>query len=204
MQQRLWISTIWVKVWLILGLVLAMVLVHVINTLLDGQLNQYGIIPRSGAHWFHIITSPFIHSDLSHLINNLFCLVIFSALCLFRSVLLYVACSIFVTVLTGLLIWCFARGVIHIGASGWIFGLWSFSIAIAWFDRRLINILCGAVVVFLYGGMIYGVLPNDPKASFEAHLFGAVSGVVFAFLYSLFLKTRNSKGLAGKRGSSIV
>lgn len=196
--------SLWTRIKLILGLILVMILVHVINAVLDSQLNQYGIIPRSEAHWFHIFTSPFIHGDWVHLINNLFGLAIFSAFCLLRSVSLYVMSSIFIIALTGVLIWFFARAAIHIGASGWIFGLWSFSIAIAWFDRRLINILSGFVVVFLYGGMIYGVLPNDPKVSFEAHLFGAASGVVFAFLYSLFLKMKNSKGPAGKRGSSSV
>lgn len=186
--------SLWTRIKLILGLVLVMILVHAINVVLDGQLNQYGIIPRSEAHWFHIFTSPFIHGDWVHLINNLFGLAIFSAFCLLRSVSLYVMSSVFIIALTGVLIWFFARTAIHIGASGWIFGLWSFSIAIAWFDRRLINILSGFVVVFLYGGMIYGVLPSDPKVSFEAHLFGAVSGVVFAFLYSLLLKTRKRKG----------
>ncbi|KZX83773.1 rhomboid family intramembrane serine protease [Oleiphilus sp. HI0009] len=196
------LRSLWTGGKIIVGLVLIMILVHVINVVLDGQLNQYGIIPRSVAHWFHIFTSPFIHGDLGHLINNLFGLAIFSALCLFRSTSLYVACSIFVIVLTGVLIWCFARGVIHIGASGWIFGLWSFSIAIAWFDRRLINILCGFVVVFLYGGMIYGLLPNDPKISFEAHLFGAISGALFAFLHSLFLKRSNRNEQEKNRGLS--
>jgi len=171
-----------------------MIAVHAANILSDGALTQYGIIPRSDAHWFHIFSSPFIHGDMVHLINNLFGLTIFSAFCLLRSVSLYLACSLFIITLTGVLVWFFARGAIHIGASGWIFGLWSFSIAIAWFDRRLINILSGLVVAFLYGGMIYGVMPSDPRISFEAHLFGAFSGVIFAFLYSVYLKSTLSKG----------
>jgi membrane associated rhomboid family serine protease len=202
--RSLWVRSIWGKAKLITSLVLIMILVHSINILLDGQLIQYGIIPRSEAHWLHIFTSPFIHGDLVHLINNLFGLVIFSAFCLLRSVPLYFLSSAFIILLTGVLVWFFARGAIHIGASGWIFGLWSFSIAIAWFDRSLINILSGFLVVFLYGGMIYGVLPNEPKVSFEAHLFGAVSGVVFAFLYSLFLKVRTKKGRSEKNGASSV
>jgi len=198
------VRSFWIRIKLIASLVLIIILVHAVNILLDGQLNQYGIIPRSEAHWFHIFTSPFIHGDLIHLINNLFGLAIFSAFCLLRSIPLYFVCSVFIILLTGVLVWFFARGAIHIGASGWIFGLWSFSIAIAWFDRRLINILSGFLVVLLYGGMIYGVLPNDPKISFEAHLFGAISGVVFAFLYSLFLKVRSKKGRSERNGASSV
>lgn len=183
------LSNLWRGTKLVASLVLIIILVHTVNVAMDGQLIRYGIIPRSETHWFHVFTSPFLHGDLAHLINNLFGLVIFSALCLFRSVAVYVACSVFVITLTGVLVWFFGRDAFHIGASGWIFGLWSFSIAIAWFDRRLINIFVGFLVVFLYGGMIYGVLPSDPNVSFEAHLFGAVSGVAFAFLYSIYLKT---------------
>ncbi len=187
------VRSLWTRVKLIVGLLLTMTLVHIVNIMLDGQLTQFGIIPRSEAHWFHIFTSPFIHGDFAHLINNLIGLAIFSAFCLIRSVALFVLSSVFIVSLTGALVWFFAREAIHIGASGWIFGLWSFSIAIAWFDRRLVNILSGFLVVFLYGGMIYGVLPSDPRISFEAHMFGALSGVVFAFLYSLFMKTKMRK-----------
>lgn len=194
------LNNLWRGTKLVASLVLILILVHIVNAALDGQLVRYGIIPRSEEHWFHIFTSPFIHGDLAHLINNLFGLGIFSVLCLFRTVAVYVVCSLFVITLTGVLVWFFGRDAFHIGASGWIFGLWSFSIAIAWFDRRLINIFVGFLVVFLYGGMIYGVLPSDPNISFEAHLFGAVSGVVFAFLYSLYLRmqTRRLSKTGGK------
>ena len=169
-------------------IVLVMFVLHGINILLNGRLNFYGIIPRSGSYWFHIFTSPFIHRDLAHLSNNVVGLVIFSSLCLARSLSFYLVASLFIISLTGSLVWLFGRDAIHIGASGWIFGLWSLSLALAWFDRRFINILIACLVFFFYGGMIYGVLPADPKISFEAHLFGALSGIIFAFLYSVYLR----------------
>jgi membrane associated rhomboid family serine protease len=171
--------------------------VHVLNVLLNNQLGLYGIIPRSEAYWFHIYTSPFIHGNLGHLLNNLFGLAVFSAFSLLRSVRFYLISSFFIITCTGALVWMFGRNAIHIGASGWIFGLWSLSIAMALVDRRFVSILTGILVFFFYGGMIYGVLPNDPNISFEAHFFGASSGVLFAFLYSLYMKLvkqlRNSK-----------
>lgn len=138
------------------------------------------------AHWFHVFTAPFIHADLAHLTNNVVGLVVFSSLCLARSIGFYIFASVFIISLTGCFVWLFGREAIHIGASGWVFGLWSLSLALAWFDRRFINILTACLVFFFYGGMIYGILPSDPKISFEAHFFGALSGALFAFLYSVY------------------
>ena len=184
------VSSLWLRIKLISSLILIITGVHVLNVILDLQLGNYGIIPRSESHWFHIYTSPFIHGNLGHLINNLFGLAVFSAFCLLRSVSFYLLSSIFIITLTGALIWMFGRDAVHIGASGWIFGLWSLSISIALFDRRLVNIVSGFMVFFFYGSMIYGVLPSDPNISFEAHLFGAVSGVFFAFFYSIKIRPK--------------
>ena len=84
----------------------------------------------------------------------------------------------------GALVWLFARPGDHIGASGWIFGLWSLVIALAWFDRSPRNITIALAVLFFYGGMVFGVLPTQGYISFESHLFGAIAGVFAAFTLS--------------------
>jgi membrane associated rhomboid family serine protease len=137
---------------LIVSLILIIAGVHILNVVLDNQLGHYGIIPRSEAYWFHIYTSPFIHGNLGHLLNNLFGLAVFSAFCLLRSVSFYLLSSIFIITLTSTLVWMFGRNATHIGASGWIFGLWSLSIAMALFDRCFVSIVTGASVFFYTGG----------------------------------------------------
>lgn len=184
--------SLWLRVKLIIALVVLMSAVHIVNVFLDGQLGQFGIIPRSVEGSYHILTSPFIHSSLGHLLNNLVGLSIFSAFCLLRSVRFYLVSSLFIIVVGGALVWLFGRHASHVGASGWIFGLWSLSIAMALFDRRFINIAIALLVVFLYGGMIFGVLPTDPRVSYESHLFGAIAGIMCAFFYRI-LTTSNSK-----------
>lgn len=39
------------------------------------------------------------------------------------------------------------------------------------------------VVVFLYGNMIWGILPVLPHISWESHLMGAIAGLVMAIYY---------------------
>lgn len=158
-----------------------MIGVHIVNLSTNGVLYQYGIYPRHLDSLWGIFAAPFLHGNLGHLLNNLVGLIIFSSLLFVHSLKRYLWSSVFIIALTGVLVWLFARNALHIGASGWIFGLWSLCIATAWYDRKFINILIALLVVFLYGGMLFGVLPNDPRISFESHLFGAIAGVVCAF-----------------------
>lgn len=167
-----------------------MVAAQVFNWAFNGWLYQFGLVPRQVGSLPGIYIAPFLHGSLVHLINNLFGFFIFSSLLFVHSLQRYLWSSFFIVTLTGILVWCFGRSALHIGASGWIFGLWSLTIATAWFDRRFINILIAVAVIFFYGGMLWGVLPTDPGVSFESHLFGAFAGVVCAFMQNKFYKNR--------------
>ena len=186
------LASVWLRVKLILGLVIVMVVIHLVNVAMDGQLIRFGVIPRDGNTWFHVLTAPFIHGSYGHLMNNLIGLSIFSTICLLRSVRFFIVSSLFIIIVSGALVWYFGRAASHVGASGWIFGLWALSIAMALFDRSFKNIVIALFVVFLYGGMIYGVLPTDPRVSFEFHLFGLIAGGICAFCYRFFTKNRSS------------
>lgn len=177
---------------MIVLVVIALIAVHGVNLLLDGELSRYGIIPRSQAHWYHIFAAPFLHGNWQHVLNNCVGIVAFSFFSLARGARFYLVSSFFIIAIGGALVWCFARPAVHIGASGWVFGLWSMTIAIAFFDRSFSNVLIAIVVAMLYSGMIFGVLPQDPRISFEAHLFGAIAGVVVAFFYGRLKRSNNS------------
>ncbi len=159
--------------------------VQLINVATNGAARYYGIHPRDpGSLWF-LVSSPFIHGDWPHLFNNTVAFVVFSALCIFmKGGSYYARSSCLIVVLGGLLVWVFGRPHVHIGASGWIFGLWAMLIANAWFERSIANFVIAVLVIFFYGGMLFGVLPQQPHISFEAHFFGAVAGIVAAAVFS--------------------
>jgi membrane associated rhomboid family serine protease len=167
-----------------------MIAAHVFNSVFNGWLNQFGLLPRQLDSLPNIYIAPLLHANLAHLINNLIGFFIFSSLLFVHSLRHYLWSSFFIITITGISVWCFGRSATHIGASGWVFGLWGLTIATAWFDRRFINILIALVVIFFYGSMIWGVLPGDPGVSFESHLFGALSGVTFAFIRHRFFKNK--------------
>ncbi len=167
-----------------------MLAVHTVNIFFHGALLNFGIYPRDVYSLPFIYTSVFIHGSWAHLINNLFGLVIFSSLCMIRGGKYFVSSSLFIITITGIAVWFFGRPATHIGASGWIFGLWSLSIALAWFQRSFGNIVIAILVIIFYGGMIFGVLPRDSAVSYEAHLFGALSGVLYAWITAKKTKSR--------------
>lgn len=40
------------------------------------------------------------------------------------------------------------------------------------------------IIIFMYGGMIWGVLPIEEGVSWESHALGALSGIVLAIYFS--------------------
>lgn len=165
---------------LVFQILLVMYLVQLVNEFTGGVLRGFGIYPREPLALLFIFTSPFIHGSWLHLINNSIGLLIFSGICLVRGKRFYWQASLLIIIVGGFLVWLFGRPAIHIGASGWIFGLWSLCIALAWFEKSVLNALIALIVILLYGGMIVGVLPSHSGISFEGHAFGALSGVLAA------------------------
>ena len=165
-----------------------MVGIHILNLFSSGYLNSYGIEPREIDSIYTIFTAPWLHGDLTHLFNNLLAIVVFSFLCLLNGRRYFLIASFLIITLTGILVWLFGRDALHIGASGWIFGLWSLIIALGWIERSFRSIVIALAVVFFYGSMVFGVLPTNSFVSFESHLFGAIAGIVTA----IFLE-RNRK-----------
>jgi membrane associated rhomboid family serine protease len=167
----------------IVGVSAAMIAVHVVNFFTGGALSNYGIEPREIGGAYTIASAPFIHADVAHLGSNLAAFVVLGSLVLLQGLRYFVKASAVIILLGGALVWLLGRPGDHIGASGWIFGLWSLVIALAWFDRSPRNIAIALAVVFFYGGMVFGVLPTQ-GVSFESHLFGAIAGVFAAFTLS--------------------
>lgn len=162
--------------------VVALWLIHIVNVTFGLDLYQYGVYPREPLGLRGIIFSPLIHATFSHLFSNtLPLLVLGTALLLgypraskFAIPTIYLA--------TGFCVWLFARSSFHIGASGLTFGFMSFVffIGVLRWDIKAIALSC--IVFFLYGSMIWGILPTDHQVSFESHFFGAMIGIICAVL----------------------
>lgn len=173
-----------IKIYLRNGLyfVLFLIAVQLLTTLTGGGLTALGIEPRTVNGLFGIFFAPFIHSSWGHLFSNLPPLLILSVLLMIPSVKHYIKASLFIIIVGGLLVWLFGRTAVHVGASGWIFGLWALLIYQGIFRRKPLDIIIGIVVLIYYGGMISGLFPGQQFVSVESHLSGAVAGILFGWL----------------------
>lgn len=148
------------------------------------NLTQYGIYPRTFTGLRGVVFSPFLHGSLEHLYNNTIPIfILIAALRYFyrNHALKVISYGI---LLSGLITWAIARPSYHIGASGLIYVLVSFIFfkGIQTGYYRLVAL--SLTIVMLYGGMIWYVFPDvDEGISWEGHLAGFITGLVFAYLY---------------------
>ena len=147
------------------------------------NLGVLGIYPRHIAGLPGIIFSPLIHGNLSHLFSNSGpVLVLGSAVFYFyRPVAFRV---LFLSwIITGIVVWLAGRDAFHIGASGLIYAIASFLFFSGFIRKSIELIAISFIVVFLYGGMLWGIFPLREGISWETHLIGAIVGFVLAVFY---------------------
>lgn len=143
----------------------------------------YGIQPRTADGLRHIATAPFVHANFAHLSANTVPLVVLGLMVLLSGFQAFVVVSVVAALGSGLGVWLLGGGnTVHLGASGVIFGYLGFLIAAAWFQRSAAAILVALIAAFLYGGMLWGVLPGQEGVSWLGHFFGLVAGIVAAYL----------------------
>lgn len=158
-------------------------LIKIFETALSTSFSQWGIYPLKINTLKGILFSPLLHGDWNHLIaNSISLFVLMVGLFYFYRHLSY-RIFFFIYFSSGILLWLAARPSFHIGASGIVYGLASFLFLSGLIrkDGRLLSI--AMIVVFLYGGLFWGIFPIKPGISWEGHLWGAVSGIIIALYY---------------------
>ena len=158
-------------------------LVKVIESTLSFDFGMLGIHPRSLAGTVGIITGPLVHGDFQHLMSNSLPLIFLGigVFYFYNKIALEVFFGIYF--FTSIWVWIVARDAYHIGASGIVYGLASFLLFSGFFRKDSRSIAISLIVIFLYGGMAYGLFPGNEEVSWESHLVGSIGGIVVAFLY---------------------
>lgn len=183
-------DTAWRERFLPIALFLAAIwVVFILDLLLP--LEQLGLVPRSLTGLTGIVTMPFLHGSFAHLMSNTLPLVILLGLMVISRARPW-STMIILTAMSGIALWLFGRSALHIGASGLIYALMGFLIAVGILERRLISAAIALFVGLTYGtAIIGGVLPGQQGVSWEGHLFGLLAGAALAWI-----RFGNGRGLA--------
>jgi len=163
-----------------LGFVALIWLIQLWNWGLDLELARFGVRPREWAGLPGIVLAPLLHGGFSHLIGNSLPLLVLGTvmLHLYPSSALKVIPAAYLG--PGIAVWLFARTSVHVGASGLVYGLVSYIFVAGLIRRDKRAIAASLLVCFLYGTLVWGVLPIKPGVSWETHLAAGLIGLILA------------------------
>nr|WP_120953546.1 rhomboid family intramembrane serine protease [Arthrobacter oryzae] len=177
--------------------VVLLYLIEILNTALFHSLNRtFGLRPRNLDGILDIFTFPLLHSSLAHLMSNTLPLIIFGFLVFLSGWRVFIIALAASWLASGMLVWLIGGTSVTVGASGLVFGLFSFLLVRGFFNRNWWQIALSVVLFMAYGGILFGVLPTVASyVSWQAHLGGAIGGVAAALL----LSTRRQRAIPAGR-----
>ena len=135
------------KAYTIIAIGVILVAIEAINFLLGHSFSAFGILPRDFGGLIGIVTSPFIHGSVNHLLSNIVPLMVFGSLIILRGISHFYKVSLFIMVITGILVWMLHPVALVVGASGVIFGYFGYLLGNGVFTRNATSILIAFFVV---------------------------------------------------------
>ena len=176
------------------GFVALLYVIEFADTLMDNRLDQEGVQPQDREGLLGIVFAPLLHVGWEHLVANTVPLLLLGFLILLSGVGHWLEVTAIVWIVGGVGTWLVAPpNTVHLGASVLVFGWLVHLILRGFFTRQPGQIVLGLVVLFLYGGVLWGVLPGQTGISWQGHLFGALGGGLAAWL------TASSADAPGRR-----
>ncbi|MER6669837.1 rhomboid family intramembrane serine protease [Amycolatopsis japonica] len=159
-------------------------LVELVDVVLPLDLDQSGgIVAREVSDLDGVLWAPLLHAGWGHLFSNTVPVLVFAFLAMSAGIGRWVLVTAIIWVLSGLGVWLIAPGgTVTVGASGVAFGWLAFLLVRGIFNRAVGQILVAVVLLGIWSGMLWGLLPGDTGISWQGHLFGALSGVFAAWL----------------------
>jgi membrane associated rhomboid family serine protease len=166
-----------------LGVLALLWIIQIVNFADAYRLSQsYGIRARDIGSLPYILTAPFLHFSWSHIEGNSGPLFIFGFLAAYRGIGKFVAVTAVVVLTSGFAAWLFeSPGLVGAGASGVVFGYFGYIMVRGLFDRRVIDVLIGAVMALCFAYQFSVLLPHQ-GIGWQAHVGGLIGGIASGYL----------------------
>lgn len=168
---------------LVAGMVAVMWLLEVVDVVVGGDLDGWGIRPQDPDRLIGILTAPFLHAGFGHLVANTIPFLVLGFAIALNGIARVLAVTAIVMLVGGAGTWIVGpENSMHIGASGLVFGYAAYLISRGVFNRSTLELVMGAVVAAVWGSALLGGLLPEEGVSWQGHLFGAIGGLVAAMV----------------------
>lgn len=175
----------WQRAAITVGVFVAVLYVlEAIDTVASNRLDGWGVEPRTLDGLWGVLFAPVLHFGWGHLFANTVPLLVLGFLVFLSGIARGLAATGIIWVIGGFGTWLTGDAGSHLGASVLVFGWLTYLLVRGIFARHVGQVLLGVVVFFVYGGLLWGVLPGQYGISWQGHLFGAVGGIVAAWALS--------------------
>ncbi|MCW6004602.1 rhomboid family intramembrane serine protease [Micromonospora sp. CPCC 205371] len=143
-----------------------------------------GIVPRRIEGLDGVFFAPLLHHGFEHLYSNSVPLILLGTFVLAAGVRRFLYSTLLIIFVSGLGVWFTGSpNTIVVGASGVIFGYFGLLLMRGIVERTWWNFGVVLLVGLLYGWQLIGLLPTDPRVSWQGHLFGFLGGMVAAVVF---------------------
>ena len=165
---------------IVIGVAVALLwLIELIDQLTRGSLDALGIHAWQVSSLPAVFIAPWLHVDWAHLGANTLPFAVLGFLVMIGGALRAALSTLWSVVTSGLFAWLLSPpNTVTIGASGLIFGWLTYLLTRGLFARDGKQILLAVVIFLVYGGILWGVFPTQVGISWQAHLGGAIGGVL--------------------------
>jgi membrane associated rhomboid family serine protease len=150
----------------------------------DFDWRPLAIAPLQAHGLWGLLAAPLLHGSPGHVAANAISLLVLGTL----AGTVYPRASVralpLLWVGSGLGAWLLGTpGSLHLGASGVAHGLGFLIFGLGLLRRDRAAVAAGMIAFMFYGGMLLTLLPPEAGVSWQAHLGGAVAGIVAAGLF---------------------
>jgi membrane associated rhomboid family serine protease len=174
-------------------------LIELADVILPANLDNLGIQPRTLGGLDGILLAPLLHAGWSHLFANTLAILVFGFLAMAGGIGQWVAVTATIWLTSGIGVWLTGADGVTVGASGIAFGWLAFLLVRGVFNRSFGQLAVAVVLLMYWGGMLFGVLPGNTGISWQGHLFGALGGVLAAWLVTV--ATRQQRKSAAREAA---
>jgi len=160
----------------------ALYIIFILNKFSGNILSLLSVYPRKLISIPGIALYSYIHQDFNHIFFNSIPLFILTILVLLSGLQTFVCVTLTVTLLSGLAIWLLGRRGFHLGASGLIMGYWSYLLMSAYRHTTVVSIALAFICVYYFGSLLFHLIPQNVKTSWEAHVYGFFAGLIASYI----------------------